>query len=107
MKDIYLSIGHNVGAVREHDTAGIVSAVRRILEVEDLTAWECAGVYGGMDEASTRVELLALDDAKAASILDAIPHLAAHLRQESIAATVRPTESVLIMAAREAAKKTA
>lgn len=38
MKDIYLSIGHNVDDVREHDTAGIVSAVRRILGVDDLTA---------------------------------------------------------------------
>lgn len=107
MKDIYLSIGHNVGDVREHDTAGIVSAVRRILGVDDLTAWECAGLYWGMDEPSTRVELLALDDAKASAILDAIPSLAAHLRQESIAVTVRPTESVLIMAAEAAAEKSA
>lgn len=60
-----------------------------------------------MEEPSTRVELLALDDAKASAILEAIPSLAAHLRQESIAATVRPTESVLIMAAEETAQKTA
>ena len=62
MKDIHLTIGHNVNGRPTHTTRAVCATAARILEVEGFTAVPCLGMWRGEAEDSTRLEICGLDD---------------------------------------------
>ncbi len=84
MKNLHLTIGHNVNGAPKWNINNVTAAVRLTLEVEAFTAIPCFGMWKGEAEESTRIEICALDDDKAARIREAIPRLSELLEQEAI-----------------------
>lgn len=99
MQDLIITIGHNVAGVPTHDEASILEALRWALDPEGFTAYPCQGSWHGEREASTRIEISALDDAEAARLVSCVPALARLLDQEAIALEVKPSALQFIAAA--------
>lgn len=89
MKTLTVTIGHNVRGEREHMAAAVLDAFEARTGCQAYTAIECAGAWMGVREASTRIEVCALEDARAEWIAAQLPALAADLGQESIMYEVR------------------
>lgn len=83
MKQVTLTIGHNVGSVEVFDTPSICQTITEFLHIDAFTALPCIGMWKGMPEHSTRIEIVT-DESSARTILGKIPSLAAKLNQEAI-----------------------
>lgn len=100
MKTLTLTIGHNIGtsgaiAWRHAD---VLAAVRDILAPEGYTAYETSGMWQGVAESSTRVELAGLDQAEAERMAAAVPVLARALMQDAIYCELSPCASYPVYA---------
>ena len=91
MTTITLIIGHNVADIPTYETADICEAVSTVLGIEAFTAIPCYGMWRGVAESSTRIEI-ATDAESAANIMAEIPFLAHLLHQEAIMAERRETD---------------
>ena len=89
---IHLTIGHNVKNVPVFTTPEICEFVTEYLDIEAFTAIECAGMWRGERENSTRIEICALSESERDSILRVVPDLAMALAQDSIMCEVRPDQ---------------
>lgn len=98
MKTITLTIGHNVNDKPTHTSAHVVNAAADILALDGLTAYQTRGMWRGMCEDSTRIEVCGLTEQEAARIVDALPALAHALRQEAIACEVREDSTRFVAA---------
>lgn len=107
MKDLHLTIGHNVAGVPTHNTGDVCRACAGVLGIEAFTATQCLGVWRGEAEASTRIEVCAVDEAEAARIWALLPDLAAALDQVEIMAEVAPSRVRFVSAAVSEAARTA
>lgn len=87
MQTLTLTIGHNVGSAHVWDFEQVATIAADLLALEGMTAWPTLGIWQGVREESTRVEVYAEPD-EVSRILAAVPALALALRQECIAATV-------------------
>lgn len=96
MKNVYLTIGHNVDGIPTHDTARVCATACDVLGIDACTAIPCAGVWRGESEASTRLEICAVSDAEAARIWALIPSLADALDQCEVMADVQPSRVAFI-----------
>ena len=96
MYEIQLTIGHNVGVVETLTIDGICDAVTTTLGVEGFTAVPCRGMWRGMAEKSTRVEIIVDDHNDVTTICNAVPNLAAQLKQEAIMVDVRKSTTMFI-----------
>ena len=85
MKDLTLTIGHNVNGTPALTTAAILNECTLVLELDGLTTYECHGMWQGEFETSTRIEVCGLTRKQVKQALDRLPALAKALRQESIA----------------------
>lgn len=83
MKKILLTIGHNVKDVDTLTTETICASVTQTLNIIGFTAIPCCGMWQGMAEKSTRIEIVA-EDFEAEAIVSAIPTLCADLKQDAI-----------------------
>lgn len=101
MQKVILTIGHKVGDVDTLDDATICNAVTTTMGVEAFTAMPCMGMWRGVPEMSTRVEIVT-DDPDSVTIH--VPHLAFSLNQEAIMCEVQtvnvtfPTATTLAVA---------
>jgi len=86
---VELTIGHNVMGVPTFSTMEICGYVSEFLGINAFTAIECAGMWNGESEKSTRIEICALTENEANEIRDSIPVLAQALAQESIMFEIR------------------
>lgn len=84
MANVYLTIGHNVGNTPTHTTQDIAQAVHEVLGIEAFTAIPCVGMWQGMAEQSTRVEVCAVSDDIVQAVNANIARLASVLSQETI-----------------------
>lgn len=83
MFKVVLTIGHKVGSVELLTTAEICGTVTEYLGVDAFTAIPCVGMWKGIPENSTRVEIVT-DEQAANAIVGRVPELAAQLNQEAI-----------------------
>lgn len=107
MKTLTLTIGHNVGNTPTHTTAHVVNLAADLLALDGLTAYETRGMWRGMCEDSTRIEVSGITADECARILDALPALAYALGQEAIAADVREDTTAFVAAYNPANARTA
>ena len=96
MRDIILTIGHNVNGIPTHDTAAVCATACDVLGIDGCTAVPCLGVWHGESESSTRLEVCALSEAEAARVWDLIPSLADALKQCEVMAEQRPSRVAFI-----------
>lgn len=89
MKTLILTIGHNTPDGRTWSAQDVRRAFEGVTGCEAYTAIPCFGMWRGEAEASTRLEVCALDDAEAARLASLVPALAEALRQQCIMAEVR------------------
>lgn len=87
---ITLTIGHNINDRPTFTTSEICDFVTDYLNVEAFTAFECAGMWRGMREDSTRIEISALSLDQAEEIRANVPVLAQALNQQAIMCEIRP-----------------
>ena len=83
MQKVTLTIGHKIGLVEALDTAAICAAVTASLAIEAFTAIPCVGMWKGIPENSTRIEIVT-DESTADEIVKRVPYLAWQLNQEAI-----------------------
>lgn len=83
MQKVTLTIGHKVGSVEILTTTEICAAVTTTLAVDAFTAIPCVGMWRGVPENSTRVEIVT-DELRADEIVTRVPELAWQLNQEAI-----------------------
>lgn len=100
---VTLTIGCNVNGIPTHEPAHVVETAGRVLEVDAMTAYTCAGWWRGEAETSVRVEISALSEAEAARILSLVPGLAFALGQAEIMTEARADAVEFIAARKEAA----
>lgn len=100
--DVALSIGHTVGTTPTHTHQQVITKACEVLNINSYSAWEINGMYNGLLESSTRMEINALTETEANELLNNLEELAYKLEQESIAATKRECESVLYFGERYA-----
>lgn len=91
MQDLIITIGHNVNGRPTWSEADVLERAADVLALEAFTAYPCAGMWRGEREESTRLEILALDNAEAERIVEAVPCLARALEQAEIALEARPS----------------
>ena len=96
MYQISLTIGHNVGVIEALTIDGICDAVTDALGVEGFTAVPCRGMWRGMAEKSTRIEIIVDEHNDVTTICNAVPNLAAQLNQEAIMVDVRESSTMFI-----------
>lgn len=96
MKNIYLTIGHNVGNTPKYTTPYICERVAKYLELEAFTAIPCFGMWQGSAEQSTRIEINALTEDQAAQIESLIPQLAKALKQNAIMFEIQESKTAFI-----------
>lgn len=107
MQTVTLTIGHSVAGVPTHTMAHVVTIAADLLALDGLTAYQVRGLWRGVAEDSTRIEVCGLDAAEAARIVDAVPALAHALAQEAIACEVREDATQFVAAWSPAAAQTA
>lgn len=83
MYKIVLTIGHNVKDVPTWSTQDVASTAANVLEVSGLTAYECVGFWNGVNEKSTRIEIVC-DKSHARNIQKRLHILANTLKQDAI-----------------------
>jgi len=93
MKKITLTIGHNIGNVEALDTRSIYQAATQTLNVLGFTAFDCLGMWQGMPETSTRIEIVC-EDNEAGAIIASVPALTEALNQEAIMCEVADAAGV-------------
>lgn len=86
MQKVILTIGHKVGSVDVLDDATICQCVTSTMHVDAFTAIPCMGMWRGVPESSTRVEIVT-DDPDSVTVH--VPHLAWALNQEAIMCEVQ------------------
>lgn len=96
MKDLTLTIGHNVNGVPTHTYTHVVAFTAAALQLEGLTAWECTGFWEGEVEHSTRIEIDALEEDRLGRILAQIPSLAEALKQKAITVQIRDSATAFV-----------
>lgn len=101
MRQVSLTIGHNVGDEPRYTTPEVAMAVHTILGVQAFTAIPCVGMWKGMAEQSTRIEIIC-DESEATSIAAEVPYLAQMLEQEAIMCEVRECATSFVYAPRPA-----
>ncbi len=84
MKNVHLTIGHNVNGTPKWNINNVAAAVSLTLELEAFTAIPCFGMWEGEAEESTRIEICNLTDDQAQEIRSRIPRLSELLEQEAI-----------------------
>lgn len=84
MKNISLTIGHNVNGAPRWNIQNVTAAVSLTLELEAFTAIPCFGMWRGEAEESTRIEICNVTDEQAQEIRARIPKLSELLEQEAI-----------------------
>ena len=105
--DIHLTIGHNVGNKPTLTTAYIAKRVTTRLHVKGFTAIPCLGMWEGMPEESTRLEINGLSKAEADDIRAQIPALIKALGQMAIMYELKPSSAEFVEAMETPAQKTA
>jgi len=83
MQRIHLTIGHKIGSVDALDTATVCDSVTTTLGVRAFTAIPCYGMWEGVPESSTRIEIVTTDD-DADRIVSLVSKLAWQLNQDAI-----------------------
>ena len=83
MQKVTLTIGHKIGLVEALDTATICATITASLAIEAFTAIPCIGMWKGVPENSTRIEIVT-DERTAGEIVERVPYLAWQLNQEAI-----------------------
>lgn len=108
MQQVTLTIGHNVGNGERVAWAhgDVITLAAEALALEGLTAYEVAGMWHGMREVSTRIEVVT-SESEAARIRDALPALAHRLAQEAIAYEAHSTTTEFVAAWIPARRRTA
>lgn len=86
-----LTIGHKVGSVETWDTATICAKATSLMPIDGFTAIPCVGMWCGVPENSTRLEMVT-DESTAAAIIELVPKLAYELGQEAIMAESGPAD---------------
>lgn len=99
MKTLILTIGHNTPDGRTWSAQDVRAAFEDVTGCDAYTAIPCAGMWRGEAEASTRIEVCALDDAEASRLAGLVPALAAALLQQCIMAEVRECAVMFVEAA--------
>lgn len=94
MIQISLTIGHNVNNIPTLDTVTICRNVTETLGVSAYTAIPCFGMWEGVAENSTRIEIVTDDSALVTDIVSRIPVLCAVLMQDAIMVNVDHNASV-------------
>lgn len=84
MYKVVLTIGHKVGAVESLTTETVCAAVSTTLGVSGYTAIPCLGMWMGVPETSTRIEVVTSTEAEAREMCARVPALARALGQEAI-----------------------
>ena len=84
MYTVKLTIGHNVKGKHIFECDEVFEHVTQYLHVEAFTAFECAGMWQGMREESTRIEICNLSEDRAKDIKKCVPLLAQVMAQDSI-----------------------
>lgn len=84
MKNIQLTIGHNVNGAPRWNIQNVTAAVSLTLELEAFTAIPCFGMWRGEAEESTRIEICNVTNEQAQEIRARIPRLSELLEQEAI-----------------------
>lgn len=107
MKNMIITVGHNVGGVPTHSTARVCAECCSTLGVDGITAIPCMGVWRGEVEESTRVEIRSVSDDEAARIWALLPELAERLGQVEVMAEVKESETHFIAASIRDEKKEA
>lgn len=87
MEKVVLTIGHKIGSVDALDDATICNCVTTTLKVDAFTAIPCMGMWKGVPESSTRIEIVTDDPS---SVTMYVPHLAWQLDQEAIMCEIQP-----------------
>lgn len=100
--DVLLTIGHNVNGKPTLTTRYITKRVTMRLQIQGFTAIPCLGMWEGEAEESTRLEINALDKAKADDIRAQIPELAKALGQMQIMFEMKPSRVEFIDKANDA-----
>ena len=96
LKDIALTIGHNIGNVPTWNTESICATAAAVLGVDGLTAYTVHGVWQGAREESTRLEICGV--VNAAELLQRVKTLATALQQKCIMCTVTDSQTQFVSA---------
>ena len=108
LKNISVTIGHDVRGGKTLERAEVVSTARSVLGLTDCTVTPCSGFYTHSDgtevaEESTRLEFFAVEARVARDVVEnRVPELARELGQESIAVQVSECDSTLVSASENA-----
>ena len=96
LKDVALTIGHNVGNVPTWSTESVCATAAAVLGVYGLTAYTVRGIWRCTCEESTRLEICGIDNA--AELLQRVEALATALQQECIMCTVTDSQTQFVSA---------
>ena len=86
---VSLTIGHNVGDVPTFTTEEVVAAATTLLGALGATVISCRGMWQGMPEASTRIEVVT--GLEADHIRARVEKLSHYMMQDCIMCEVKPT----------------
>lgn len=89
MYKVVLTIGHKIGPVELLDTPTICATITESLKVDAFTALPCVGMWKGVPENSTRIEIVT-DEQAANAIVGRVPELCRQLNQEAIMVEAYP-----------------
>ena len=81
MELVQLTIGHNVGNTPRWSSADVATTCADVLGIDGMTVIPCLGMWCGMPEQSSRVEIVTDDPAR---IISRIPQLCETLEQDAI-----------------------
>lgn len=99
MHKVTLTVGHKVGSVELLTMANICAAAAATLAIDGFTAIPCVGMWRGVPESSTRIEIVVDDDLSAERVISRVPELAAQLNQEAVMVEYEPMADVSFAAA--------
>ena len=88
MFQVTLTIGHNINNVPKLDTQTICKQVTNVLQIQAYTAIPCFGMWEGIAEQSTRIEIVTDDHDIVTGIVSRVPALCAVLMQDAIMVSV-------------------
>ena len=96
MHKVTLTIGHKVGPVESLTTETVCVAVSETLGVAGYTAILCLGMWMGVPETSTRIEIIVDNERTANELCARVPALARALGQEAIMCESCPTTTTFV-----------
>ena len=94
LKDVTLTIGHNVGNMPTWNTESVCTTAAAVLGVDGLTAYTVRGIWQGVPEESTRLEICGIYNA--VELLQRVETLATALQQECIMCAVTDSQTQFI-----------